>query len=54
MKDGEILAEGEPGNVVTDSLVEEAFGLANVIMEDPVSKTPLVIPLRSSGQIGQE
>jgi iron complex transport system ATP-binding protein len=54
MKDGEILAEGEPGKVVTDSLVEEAFGLANVIIEDPVSKTPLVIPLRSSGQARQE
>jgi iron complex transport system ATP-binding protein len=29
---------------VTESLIEEVFGLACLIIEDPISGTPLVIP----------
>jgi iron complex transport system ATP-binding protein len=45
MSEGAILTEGDPARVVTSELIEEAFGLANTIIADPVSGTPLVIPL---------
>jgi iron complex transport system ATP-binding protein len=45
MKDGVILTEGVPGEVVTSQLIEEAFGLSNIIIDDPITATPLVIPL---------
>jgi iron complex transport system ATP-binding protein len=48
MKDGRILAEGVPRDVVTSELIEAAFGLANIIIADPISSTPLVVPLMFS------
>jgi len=44
MKDGRIVAEGRPGDVVTAELVREVFGLAAVVIPDPVTGSPLVIP----------
>ena len=48
MKDGAIVAEGSPAEVVTAELVERVFGLACQIIDDPVSHTPLVVPIGSS------
>lgn len=45
MKDGRILAEGPPAQIVTAELVEEAFGLRCRVVPDPVTGTPLVVPL---------
>lgn len=45
MKDGAVVAEGPPSEVLTETLVEEVFGLPCRIIEDPVSGTPLVVPL---------
>ena len=47
MKDGRIVAEGAPSDVVTAELVEQVFGLKCRILNDPESNTPLVIPLSS-------
>lgn len=44
MRGGAVVAEGAPGDIITAELVEEVFGLACVIIDDPVSHTPLVIP----------
>ncbi len=44
MGGGRILAEGAPGEVVTADLVEEAFGLACLVVPDPVAGTPMVVP----------
>lgn len=44
MKDGAILAEGRPADVVTEALVEDVFGLPSVIIPDPVTGTPLIVP----------
>lgn len=44
MREGRIVAEGPPGQVVTAELVEQVFGLACLVIEDPVSHTPLVVP----------
>lgn len=47
MRDGRILAEGPPTEVITSERVQEVFGLANVVVGDPVTGGPLVVPLRA-------
>lgn len=44
MKDGAIVAEGDPREVVTETLIKFVFGLDSVVIADPVSQTPLVVP----------
>ncbi|WP_428412596.1 ABC transporter ATP-binding protein [Pararhizobium sp.] len=43
MKDGTVIAEGPPAAIMTEQLVEEVFGLRCMIIEDPVSRTPLIV-----------
>ncbi|MEV6395237.1 ABC transporter ATP-binding protein [Streptomyces sp. NPDC051907] len=45
MKAGRIVAEGAPSEVITAAVVEDVFGLRCVVGEDPVSRTPMVIPM---------
>ncbi|NKX93876.1 ABC transporter ATP-binding protein [Sanguibacter hominis ATCC BAA-789] len=45
MKDGRIVAEGAPADVVTEETVAEVFGLASRVVPDPVSGTPMVVPI---------
>ncbi|MFD3380969.1 MULTISPECIES: ABC transporter ATP-binding protein [unclassified Streptomyces] len=45
MKDGAVVAEGTPDEVVTAELVEEVFGLRCLVMRDPVAGSPQVVPL---------
>ncbi|MOA65382.1 putative siderophore transport system ATP-binding protein YusV [compost metagenome] len=49
MRDGAILAEGAPAEIFTERLVEEVFGLASLIIADPVSGTPLLVPRGIAG-----
>jgi iron complex transport system ATP-binding protein len=44
MKDGAIAAQGAPRDVITAAMVEGVFGLPCVVIDDPVSHTPLVVP----------
>ncbi|CQJ54808.1 ABC transporter ATP-binding protein [Yersinia rohdei] len=44
MRDGQIVAQGNPREIITAALVEQVFGMPCLIIEDPVSHTPLVIP----------
>jgi len=43
LRDGRIVAEGPPAQIVTPALVRQLFDLDCVIIQDPVSHTPLVI-----------
>lgn len=45
MRDGKIVAEGPPKEIVTAELIEKVYGLKCVIIDDPVSHTPLVVPM---------
>lgn len=45
MKDGAIVAEGAPSEIVTAELVHEVFGLECVVQPDPITGTPAVTPL---------
>jgi len=44
MKSGRVVAEGTPAEVVTAELVREVFGLESVVVPDPVTGSPLVVP----------
>ncbi len=44
VKDGRLVAQGAPRDVVTSEVVQEVFGLDCMVIEDPVSGTPLVLP----------
>ena len=45
MREGAIAAQGPPVEVVTCELVQEVFGLRCRVTPDPVSRTPMVIPI---------
>jgi iron complex transport system ATP-binding protein len=44
MKDGAVVAEGPPRQVVTEAVVQDVFGLACAVTACPVSGQPLVVP----------
>ncbi|MCC3770401.1 ABC transporter ATP-binding protein [Streptomyces sp. UNOC14_S4] len=52
MRAGRIVAEGPPSEVVTVSLVREVFGLESVVIADPVTGGPLVVPASPWGFSG--
>jgi iron complex transport system ATP-binding protein len=45
LRQGELIAQGPPAEVVTEAMVEEVFSLKNRIFTDPVSNTPLCVPI---------
>ncbi len=45
MQAGGIVALGDPTTVVTEELVRSVFGLESRVIPDPVSGTPLIIPI---------
>jgi len=52
MRDGALIAQGKPADIVTEKLVKDVFGLTSVIIADPVSGTPLIVP-KSSASIDE-
>lgn len=44
MKAGHIVAQGRPSQIVTVDLVRDVFGLESVVVPDPVTGGPLVVP----------
>lgn len=45
MQHGAVVATGAPGDVITTRLIERVFGLQSLVIPDPVTGTPLVVPL---------
>ncbi|MBU6531510.1 ABC transporter ATP-binding protein [Streptomyces mayonensis] len=45
MRDGAVLAQGHPREVVTAELLLEAFGLRAKVIDDPVGDRPLIVPI---------
>lgn len=44
LRDGKVIAQGAPRDIVTADLVEAAFGLTCQVIDDPETGTPLVVP----------
>lgn len=45
MSEGEIVAAGSPTDVITEESVHTVFGMTSRVIDDPVSHTPMVIPV---------
>jgi iron complex transport system ATP-binding protein len=45
MRDGAVVAQGAPAEVVTPEMVREVFGLEAMVVPDPAVGTPMVVPL---------
>ncbi|HDT1604808.1 TPA: iron-enterobactin ABC transporter ATP-binding protein [Enterobacter sichuanensis] len=45
LRDGEIVAQGAPKEIVTPELIARIYGMRCMIIDDPVTGTPLVVPL---------
>jgi len=45
MREGRLVAEGKPSEVVTSELIKDVFGLDCVVVPDPVSLAPSVVPM---------
>lgn len=54
MRDGRIVAEGEPRLVVTADLVHEVFGVTCQVIEDPETGTPLVVPAHRGRRVRRQ
>ncbi|UJW29517.1 ABC transporter ATP-binding protein [Saccharothrix sp. AJ9571] len=44
MKDGRVVAEGAPPDIVDAALLKEVFDLPSIVVPDPVTGTPMVVP----------
>ncbi|MET9857843.1 ABC transporter ATP-binding protein [Streptomyces smyrnaeus] len=45
MREGSILAQGHPRDVITAELLYEAFALRAEVIDDPVGDRPLIVPI---------
>ncbi len=44
VREGRLIASGAPGDIMTSELVREVFDLDAIVISDPVSGSPLVLP----------
>lgn len=45
MRDGALIAQGPPVEVITEDLVRRVFGLESRVVPDPVTGSPMVVPI---------
>ncbi|NMO94306.1 ABC transporter ATP-binding protein [Paenibacillus lemnae] len=45
LREGTLVAEGKPSQVITSTAVKDIFGLDCTVIADPVSGSPLVVPI---------
>ncbi|MGG6293906.1 ABC transporter ATP-binding protein [Leptolyngbya sp. AN02str] len=53
LRDGLLMAQGTPTEVVTEAMVQQVFNLKSRILTDPISNTPLCLPITSVATVGQ-
>lgn len=49
MRDGAIIAEGRPDQIVSEALIQQVFGLQSLIVPDPVTGRPMIVPKGRQG-----
>ena len=49
MRQGDVITTGPPEAVISEDLVERVFGLRSLVVPDPVTGTPSVVPLDPRG-----
>jgi iron complex transport system ATP-binding protein len=45
LRQGKLIAEGEPSKVITSELIKDVFGLRCSVIKDPISGSPSVVPI---------
>lgn len=50
MRDGAIVATGTPAQVLTPDLIAAVFGMRCIVVPDPVSATPMIVPIAGSAR----
>ena len=45
MRDGDVVTTGAPAEIITAELIDEVFELRALVLPDPVTGTPTVVPL---------
>ena len=43
MKDGKMAASGKPSTILSETLIEQIFGVKTTLLKNPVSELPLVV-----------
>lgn len=51
MKDGALVAQGKPRQILTEELIRQVYGMHCAIITDPVYGTPNIIPVGRAGMI---
>lgn len=54
MRDGRLVASGAPGPVMSEQMVRDVFALDALVVPDPVSGTPLMLPRGRHHVLGDE
>jgi iron complex transport system ATP-binding protein len=54
MRAGRVVAEGAPADVITPELVQEVFGVHCLVVPDPVTQTPLVVPVPPEHRLAED
>ncbi len=44
LQKGKLIAEGTPGDIITEALIKQVFNLDCTIISDPVSGSPFIVP----------
>ncbi|WP_296140539.1 ABC transporter ATP-binding protein [uncultured Anaerococcus sp.] len=45
IKNGKLIAEGKPENILNDKLIKDIYNMEAKIITDPVSKSPMIVPI---------
>ncbi|MFJ7408175.1 MULTISPECIES: ABC transporter ATP-binding protein [unclassified Lysinibacillus] len=45
LHEGKLVAEGTPSDIITNGLIKDIFALECMVIEDPVSNSPSVVPI---------
>ncbi len=48
MKDGKLIQEGSPKELISVENIREIYGINSILMEDPISHSPMIIPISAS------
>jgi iron complex transport system ATP-binding protein len=52
MRNGKIYAQGLPAEVMTVDMVRSVFGIESHIVKDPVTETPMCVPIGRKTKMG--
>lgn len=51
MKSGNLIKEGLPKEIITPETIKEIYGIQSVVINDPISGSPMIVPISSHEQV---